>query len=153
MNSTPLIVLSLIMVTAGVGIPVMAALNGGLGSRLDNPVQAATVLFALALTLSIVVLLFQSKPIVLNVQAIPPQYFFGGFFVAFYILSVTFIAPLIGVGNAIVLVLLGQTLASALIDHFGWFGAQQTPLTATRAFGLVIILTGISITRRATGAL
>ena len=42
-------VLSAIMVVAGIGIPVMAALNSGLGTRLGHPVLAAAILFALAL--------------------------------------------------------------------------------------------------------
>ena len=141
-------ILGIVMVIAGIGIPVMAALNGGLGTRLGNPVQAATLLFALALVVSILVLIFQPKPIAIDLQVIPPQFFLGGFFVAFYVLSVTFIAPRIGVGNAIVLVLLGQCLASAMIDHFGWFGVQQTALTLSRASGFLIIIGGIVLTRR-----
>jgi transporter family-2 protein len=148
MNDSPVATLSLIMVLAGIGIPVMAALNGGLGARLGNPVQAATLLFALALGVSVLVLVSQSKPIAYNLQAVPPQYFLGGLFVAFYVLSVTSIAPKIGVGNAIVLVLLGQTLASAIIDHYGWLGAQQTSLSTSRGIGLLLILSGVLLARR-----
>ena len=149
MNNLSGTALSMIMVFAGIGIPVMATLNGGLGSRLGNPVQAATLLFAFALMISALALVFQSKPIALNLGTVPPQYFLGGLFVAFYVLSVTFIAPKLGVGNAIVLVLLGQTLASAVIDHLGWLGAQQTPMTATRGVGLLLIIVGIMLARRA----
>ena len=148
MSGSQGLILGIVMIIAGIGIPVMAALNGGLGTRLGNPVQAATLLFALALAVSILVLIFKPKPLASNLQLIPPQFFLGGFFVAFYVLSVTFIAPKIGVGNAIILVLLGQAVASALIDHFGWFGAQQTALTLSRAVGFLIIISGIVLTRR-----
>jgi len=148
MNGPSVATLSLIMLLAGIGIPVMAALNGGLGARLGNPVQAATLLFAVALCVSILALVIQDKPITFNVGAIPSRFFLGGLFVAFYVLSVTFIAPKIGVGNAIVLVLLGQTLAAAVIDHFGWFGAEQTTLTTTRGIGFLIMIGGILLARR-----
>ena len=151
MNILPLSLLSSIMALAGIGIPIMAALNGGLGTRIGNPVQAATLLFALALLVCSVVLAAQSKPLNLNFQLAPVHYYLGGLFVAFYVLAVTFIAPRIGVGNAIVLVLFGQTLASAAIDHFGWFGAQQTPLSLSRAAGLALIVLGVSLARRAAG--
>ncbi|PKF80636.1 hypothetical protein CW749_04685 [Vibrio sp. vnigr-6D03] len=49
------------------------------------------------------------------------HYFMGGIFLAFYILSITWVAPKIGTSNTVFLVLLGQILASTLIDNFGWF--------------------------------
>ncbi|MEL7537010.1 MAG: DMT family transporter [Pseudomonadota bacterium] len=143
MNGSPAITLSLVMFLAGIGIPVMAALNGGLGARLGNPAEAATILFAVAFVISVFVLVIQPKPIAFSFSAVPTHYFGGGLFVAFYVVSVTFIAPIIGVGNAIVLVLLGQTLASALIDHFGLLGAKQLALTPVRCVGLTLIAVGV----------
>ncbi|MDJ0654637.1 MAG: DMT family transporter [Xanthomonadales bacterium] len=136
------------MVLAGTGIPIMAALNSGLGARLGNPVQAATLLFALALVISLFALMLQSRPVVFNLAAVPPQYLLGGLFVAFYVLSVTFIAPKIGVGNSIVLVLLGQMLASAMIDHFGWLNAPQASLSSQRVAGLVVMAIAVVLMRR-----
>lgn len=147
MTTLPTGALSLIMVLAGIGIPVMAALNGGLGARLGNPVQAATLLFSLALASSAIVLLLHPKPVVLEFDAIPRHYFLGGLIVAFYVLAMTFIAPKIGVGSAIVLVLLGQVLASAAIDHFGWLGATQSPLSTPRGLGLCMIGIGVLLSR------
>jgi transporter family-2 protein len=49
--------------------------------------------------------------------------------VAFYVLSITWIAPTFGVGNAVFFVLLGQLVSAAMIDHFGLFGAQVTPVS------------------------
>ncbi len=148
MNGTSLTSLSLVMLLAGIGIPVMAALNGGLGERLGNPVLAATLLFVLALSVTVLALLVQPEPIAFDLQGIPPQYFLGGVFVAFYVLSATFIAPKIGLGNAIVLVLLGQLLASSAIDHFGWLGTQQTTLSPGRGIGLLLIFCGVVLARR-----
>ena len=64
---------------------------------------------------------------------VPPQpkyLLLGGFLVAFYVLSVTWIAPRFGVGNAVFCVLLGQMLAASVIDHFGLFGAVARPLSS-----------------------
>ena len=146
----PVPVLYLTMVLAGIGIPVMAALNGGLNARLNNPALAATLLFALAFVISIIALLLQSRPVRLDFHAIPLRFFLGGVFVTFYVLSVTSIAPKIGVGNAIALVLLGQTLSSAVIDHHGWFGAPQATLTAARAVGWALIVSGALIANFST---
>ncbi|NMH66348.1 DMT family transporter [Shewanella salipaludis] len=116
------LVMGLVMIAAGMGIPVMAALNGGLGLRLGNPVAASSLLLSLALLVSLVFTLGRPLPAAAQFAATPPHYFMGGFFVAFYILSITWIAPKIGIGNAIFLVLCGQIAASALIDlhHYFW---------------------------------
>ena len=39
-----------VMLAAGIGIPVLAALNAQLGARIGSPVVAAVVLFCVALT-------------------------------------------------------------------------------------------------------
>ena len=39
---------ALIMLLAGIGIPILAALNAALGVRLGNPAAAATLLFLVA---------------------------------------------------------------------------------------------------------
>lgn len=136
------------MLIAGIGIPVMAALNSGLGVRLGNPVLAATFLFALALLITVLVLLSQSRPVALHLATVPPHFFAGGIFVAFYVLAVTWIAPKIGVGNAIVLVLLGQLMASAVIDHFGWLGSPQSSLSPIRSVGISLMVLGVFLARR-----
>ena len=38
-----------IMFLTGVGIPILAALNGGLGARLESPMAASVILFTLGL--------------------------------------------------------------------------------------------------------
>lgn len=46
---------AVVMLLAGVGIPVLAALNAGLGSRIGSPAAAATVLFVVAFTVSLLI--------------------------------------------------------------------------------------------------
>lgn len=140
--------LGAIMVVAGFGIPVMASLNGSLGVRLDHPVLAATILFALALAVSVAVLVVQQKPFELRTLSVPPHFYLGGFFVAFYVLSVTWIAPKLGVGNAVFLVLSGQLVASAIVDHYGSFGVPKTSLTGLRGLGITLMTLGIILARK-----
>ena len=135
------------MVLAGMGIPLMAALNGGLGLRLGSPVMAATILFALALIASITLLSLQPGGPRPGFGDVPVYFYLGGLLVAFYVLAVTRIAPVIGVGNAIMLVLMGQLMAAAAIDHLGLLGAPRAPLSAQRAGGIATMLVGIVLAR------
>lgn len=139
---------ALTMLAAGVGIPILAALNAGLGTRLGSPVAAAAILFTVALTTTLLVLTLKGAPALSAVITAPKHLFLAGLLVAFYILSITFIAPKFGVGNAVFFVLLGQLISAALIDHFGLFGARIDPLSLSRAGGIALMAAGVFLTQR-----
>jgi bacterial/archaeal transporter family-2 protein len=139
---------ALVMLAAGIGIPVLAALNAALGQRIGSPATAAFCLFLVALAGTGAVLLatggaFRALP------AQPKHLFLAGLLVAFYVLSITWIAPRFGVGNAVFFVLLGQLIAAAAIDHFGLFGARLSPLSPTRAAGIALMAAGVFVTQKA----
>lgn len=108
---------AMLSLLAGLGIPVMAALNGRLGMRLGSTAAAAVALFLVGLAVSAVVLAVIGMP--RPQETPPPLYFMGGVLVAFYMLAITWIVPRFGVGDAIFFVLLGQLCAAAAIDHTG----------------------------------
>jgi transporter family-2 protein len=140
--------LSLLMFATGVGIPTMAALNSGLGMRLGSPWAAAFLLFVLGALISGAAMAALGMPKEGWFNA-PPIYYAGGLLVAFYVLSITWTAPRIGVANAIFFVLVGQIVAAGLIDQFGLFGAMKSPLTGQRMAGIALMLLGTFLARRA----
>ena len=140
---------ALTMLAAGIGIPILAALNAGLGSRIGSPVAAAAILFTVAMSVTLVVLAIKGLPTLAAIVTAPKHLFLAGVLVAFYILSITFIAPKFGVGNAVFFVLLGQLVSAALIDHFGLFGARISPLSLPRASGIALMAAGVFLTQRA----
>ena len=79
----------------------------------------------------------------------PKHLFLGGALIAFYVLTITYIAPHFGLGNAVFFVLVGQLISAAAIDHFGLFGAQVSPLSLTRATGIAVMALGVWITQLA----
>lgn len=138
-----------IMLLTGIGIPILAALNGGLGARLGSPLAASMILFGLAfLIASAGALITGSLGAVRFTGDIPAHFYFGGLFVAFYVIAVTFIAPRFGVGNAIFFVLVGQLVSAATIDHFGLFGAIRSAIDLKRVAGIALMIAGIYLARR-----
>lgn len=139
-----------LMFIAGLGIPVMAALNGGLGSKLQNPALATTILFVVGGAASLCYLLLSQRGLPqLNATPVIPFYFYlGGLFVIFYILSITWVAPRFGVGNAIAFVLLGQLVSMTVIDHFSLLGSPHFPISSQRLIGLILMTAGIFLTAR-----
>ncbi|MBV2358576.1 DMT family transporter [Thalassococcus sp. CAU 1522] len=140
---------ALTMLAAGIGIPLLAALNAALGLRLGTPVAAATILFCVALLATASLWLATGAQGLARLPGTPKHLFLAGLLVAFYVLSITFIAPRFGVGNAVFFVLLGQLISAAAIDHFGLFGARISPLSVTRATGIAVMALGVWITQRA----
>ena len=136
------------MLLAGIGIPIMAAGNALLGAKLGSPASAAAIMFALALLVALAVAWATGGPQRALLGAAPWPYYLGGLVIAFYLLSITYLGPKLGIGTAVLLVLLGQIAAAATIDHFGLLGAPRTPLTAIRALGLVLMAGGVLLARR-----
>ncbi|WP_375191868.1 DMT family transporter [Marinobacter sp.] len=135
---------ALLMLIAGIGIPVMATLNGGLGARLQSPALAATILFFVALVLAFSYLITtEGFPETVFSADVPLHFYFGGFFVLFYILTITWVAPRFGISNSIAFVLLGQLIAMSLIDHFGLMGVQKFAMSLKRLAGLGVMTIGV----------
>ena len=137
---------ALIMLASGISIPVLAALNAALGQKLGSPAAAALVLFSIAFSATACVM-WATNGSLSGVFSAPKHLFLAGLFVAFYIMSITWIAPKFGVGNAVFFVLLGQLVSAAVIDHFGLFGARQIPLNVIRAGGIGLMALGVFLTQ------
>lgn len=140
---------ALIMLAAGLGIPVLAALNAALGQFIGSPAAAGVVLFAVAFFAAVAYCVLTGPQALMQVASAPKHLLLAGFLVAFYVLSITHVAPHFGVGNAVFFVLLGQLASAAAIDHFGLFGAQVNPLTLTRSAGISVMALGVWITQLA----
>lgn len=138
-----------VMLLAGVGIPMLAAINSALGRAIGAPVAAGAVLTLVAfLAVAVVLVLTGQAPALGRLAAQPWHLFLGGLFMAFYVLSVTWIAPRFGVGNAVFCVLLGQMVSAGLIDQFGLFGAKVNPITLTRGLGILTMAAGLALVQR-----
>ena len=140
--------IALLMLVVGMGIPVTAALNAVVGTHLSSPVAASTILFGLGFLLTAFILAVVGPPPLSALSKVPLWSFAAVLGVFFYVLSVTWSAPRIGVGNAIFFVLLGQLIAAATIDHFGLFGAIKTSLTVRRALGLLVMAIGVYLAKK-----
>lgn len=139
---------ALIMLIAGIGIPLLAAMNAAMGKYVGSPAAAAAVLFGVALVICLVVTLITGAQGLARFTTAPKHLFLAGSFVAFYVLTITYIAPHFGVGNAVFFVLLGQLISAAAIDHFGLFGAQISPMGLARAGGIALMAAGVWLTQQ-----
>lgn len=147
--SSAFLPIAAMMFAAGIGVPVFAAFNAGLGKQLGGPLIATAAAFAVGLVIALA--------LVVALTGFPqrevwhfgtPYIWFGAVFILIYGVSVTYAAPRIGLGNAIFFVLLGQIVAAAAIDHFGWLGSIPSALTAKRMVGIAVMALGIYLARK-----
>ena len=103
----------------------------------------------MAFCIALMALMISDKSFVKQIPSAPKYLFVAGAFIAFYVLSISFVAPHFGIGNAIFFVLLGQLLSAAIIDHYGLFGAQINHLSMMRISGILVMVFGVWLTQNA----
>lgn len=149
MSSLHALVLGALAFFAGVAISLQAPINAVAGERLGHPLGAATLSFIVG-TLCLIVVTLLTAPNQIgwgSAQSLPPLLWLGGVLGAFYVTIAIVLAPAIGVGALITLVLAGQVTASLVIDHYGWLGLASHEITAGRAVGAVLVIVGALLVR------
>lgn len=134
---------------AGAMLPVQFGINAQLAHWIESPVRAALVSFLVgALALGIVTLaLYRSLPPAEQLGAAPWWVWLGGLFGAFYVLGSVVAAPKLGAVTLVALILAGQAASSLLVDHFGWVGFEEQPISVGRIAGLVLLAAGVALVR------
>lgn len=144
------ILLPVMALCAGALIPVQAAANATLSKSIDSVVYSAALLFLVGLVFIGSYILVNRAPLpsLTTFMSAPAYSYVGGIIVATYVLSITFLAPRMGVGNAICFIVTGQIFVAILIDHFGWLGATQTSLSISRGVGVILMIVGLFLARK-----
>jgi bacterial/archaeal transporter family-2 protein len=75
-------------------------------------------------------------------RAVPPYTYLAGVFGLVIIGAISWSVARLGVVRGLLIVTLAQFLASALIDQFGWFGAEVRTLDLLRVAGIGLLLVG-----------
>ena len=138
-------------VISGALIPVQAASNAALARAAGGNVPlAALTLFVVAAVATAAVAFASGKgfPAAAALREAPWWSYSGGLIVAFYVFTITFLSPRLGVGTAIALVVTGQVLSALTIDHFGLMRSLTFTLTPARAIGAALMILGAFVALR-----
>ncbi|BDD00352.1 DMT family transporter [Persicobacter psychrovividus] len=69
----------------------------------------------------------------------------GGLLGASFVTSLVIIAPKIGMTSTLTLVIAGQIILAMILDHFGWLGMHQQPISWMKIIGVMIMVVGVYI--------
>jgi transporter family-2 protein len=143
--------LAALALVVGALIPLQAATNASMSRAIGSVSFASLTVFAVALVfVSMWVVLTRAQLPALSAFRTAPAYgYLGGVIVGSYVLAITFLAPRLGVGNAICFIVTGQILAAITIDHFGLFGSIVAVLSWRRVAGVLLMIAGLFLAKRA----
>jgi len=139
-------------VAAGVAGAVQAAVMGELGERAGVfPALAFSGVVAAVVGLAGLLVVRQSFQGMGGVVRQPVWLWTGGALGFIVVLAITVATPRIGV-TATIGVLIALNLAvGGLIDHFGWFGSDRTPLSSMRVTGMVLLAVAAALALSKSG--
>lgn len=72
----------------------------------------------------------------------------GGFYGAAFVSALAYAAPRLGLAQTLTLAIASQVAAALVLDHFGLLGLKETPISALRIAGVLLVLAGVVLVRR-----
>ena len=124
----------------GILVAGMIAVNGGL-TTLYGMYSATVIIHIVGLILiGGIILARREKPFA---KRLPWYLYIGGVLGVATTASVNFAFGKISLSAILALGLLGQSIAGALVDQFGWFGMKKHPFRAYQIPGILLVAGGI----------
>lgn len=134
---------NLLSIIIGAFIAIMIPLNGILSEITGN--YMSSVMIHLVGLFAIVIVLLVSKSKLRMQQGIPLYLYSAGAIGVFTVLFSNISFSALGVSITIALSLLGQSVSSIIIDHFGLLGMKVVKFEKKKMIGLLLIASGIVV--------
>lgn len=134
--------LALIAIIGGIAV----ALQGQFMGQLDRQIGTAESVFITyglgAVIAGFIMIYLKGGQISASWNAVPMYVYTSGLLGLVIVGSIAYTVPRMGMAGAFTLLLVGQFLVAALVDHFGWFGSEVRLIGIKQSAGLVILLVG-----------
>ena len=139
----------LFAVAAGAMLPVQFGVNAQLSHWVGSPIRAAFVSFLVGTIALLIVSAFVRKPLpsLDRLGDVPWWVWTGGLLGAFYVAGSIVTAPKLGAVTLAAAIIFGQTLASVLVDQFGWVGFDEHHASPGRLLGVLLVAIGVVLVR------
>jgi transporter family-2 protein len=139
-----------LMLVAGACSVTQVAVNARLREAVESPI-AATLISIMVSTIVLVPMLLAAmwgRGRFDNLQSLPWWAWIGGACGAFFLVANIVSIPRLGAALTVACALLGQVIASMLIDSFGLFGVPKTMPNPYRICGAVMLVVGVVLLQR-----
>jgi transporter family-2 protein len=140
-----LIIISTVGLFGGLAIGLQAPLASIIGQRLGM-LESVFIIHLGGLVAATVLLVLSKGGNIGQWQNVPWYALAAGTLGVILISAQVFIIPSIGVAATITLIIAGQLIMAAGIDHFGFFEIEARSFNLERISGLLIVLIGVWLT-------
>ena len=137
----------LFALAAGAMLPIQFGINAQLATWVEGSVRAAFVSFVVGTAALLLAVLATTRGWPDRAGDAPWWVWTGGLLGAFYVVGSIVTAPKLGAATLVALILAGQAIASLLVDHFGWVGFEEHPVTLLRVLGILLLAGGVALVR------
>ena len=145
---SPALISILLALVGGVGVAMQAPTNAALSRAGGSVVLAALISFAVGTVILATIWLSQRSGNLSDLKTAPAWAWVGGAYGAYFVCVAAFVAPRLGLGAMLTLMIAGQLIAALLLDHFGLLGLPRHPATLARVAGVMLVLAGVVLVRR-----
>jgi bacterial/archaeal transporter family-2 protein len=134
-------VVILIGLLGGAAVGLQSPIAGAMGQRIGG-IAGALVVHLSGAVIAAVILLFQGGQRLRDWHTLPWYMLICGVFGVLLYQTISITLPRLGSTYMVTLIILGQLIVGLIIDHFGWLGVTQHPVTFTRLAGVFVLLLG-----------
>jgi transporter family-2 protein len=139
------IVPALLALICGAVLTTQIGSNNLLGKSINDPYIPAAANMVTGLVFTVLLLLIVHKPLpsAMQLRAAPWwTWLAGGFLGTAYLTGNILLAPRLGAGALVGLVVTGQLLFAVAADNYGWLGFEQHDATVWRGLGCLLMMAG-----------
>jgi len=131
----------LLMVCGGMAIALQPSINARLAQK-TGAFESSLISFAVGTLALLIVTMIAGKGSLRGIAGASWWELTGGFLGAFFVTLTIVSVPRIGTTAVMAMVITGQLITGAMLDHFGAFGLRQVPFSPLRALGILLLASG-----------
>jgi len=140
----PLYILTMLL---GIVLAVHLAMNGKVGSLLNNVRVANAVFWCIgALGATLIGLTGWQTGALSPLKQVHPLLLTAGVLGASLVFAIAWLIPQVGAGPVMITLLAGQVLGGLIMSHYGWLGSPVQPITMAKVVGVLIMIVGVFLT-------
>src|SRR3954469_8178325 len=130
----------------GIVLAVHLAMNGKVGSMLNNPRVANALFWCVGAIAAVIIGLTGWRSGALSgLRNVHPILLTAGALGACLVFAIAWLLPQVGARAVFITLIAGQVLGGMILSHFGWLGSPVQQLTLTNVLGAVIMLVGVAV--------
>jgi transporter family-2 protein len=130
----------------GVILAVHLAMNGKVGSVLNNPRVANALFWCIGAVGAVVIGLTGWRSGALQpLKQVHPALLTAGILGTSLVFAIAWLIPRVGAGPVMITLLAGQVIGGLIMSHFGWLGSPVEPVTWMKILGVLVMVVGAAM--------